>query len=48
MKFRNRYSIKFKLKCLELVKILGIYRTSKILKIDKKCFKNCYLNQEQL
>ena len=48
MKFRNKYSIKFKLKCLELVKILGIYRTSKILKIDKKCFKNWYLNEEQL
>ncbi len=48
MKFRKKYSIKFKLKCLELVPILGIYRTSLILGIDKKCI-NCWkLNEKKL
>ena len=48
MKIRNRYSIKFKLKCLELVKIFGIYKTSKIIGIDKKSVRYWYLNMEKL
>ena len=36
MKFRKKYSIQFKLKWIELIKILGIYTTSLILGIDKK------------
>lgn len=48
MRFRNRYSIQYKLKCLELVKILGIYKTSKIIGIDKKSVRYWYLNKEKL
>ncbi len=36
MKFKKKYSIQFKLKCVELVPILGIYGTSIIVGIDKK------------
>lgn len=45
MKYR-KFSIKFKLKCLEIVKYLGIYKTSKFTKIDKKCIKQWNLNKE--
>jgi len=45
MKYRNKYSIQFKLKSIELVNILGIYRTSIILGIDKKCIKNWYFQR---
>ncbi len=47
MKFRNKYSIQFKLKCLYLVKIVGIYRTSIIIGIDKKCIRCWNLNKEK-
>ena len=47
MKFRNKYSIHFKLKCLELVNILGYYRTSIIIGINKKCIKDWYLKREK-
>ena len=40
MKLKNKYSIQFKLKCLDLVKILGIYRTSLILRINRKCIRD--------
>jgi hypothetical protein len=46
MKFR-KYSIEFKLKCLEMVKIFGIYKTSKCTKIDKKCIKYWIKNKEK-
>jgi len=45
MKFRNKYSIQFKSKCIELVNILGVYRTSVILGIDKKCIKYWYFQR---
>ena len=47
MKFRNKYSIQFKLKCLELANILGYYRTSIIIGINKKCIKDWYLKKEK-
>lgn len=47
MKFR-KFSIAFKLKCLEIVKYLGIYKTSKYINIDKKCIKRWNLNKEKL
>ena len=48
MKLKNKYSIKFKLKCLDLIKILGIYRTALILKINRKCIRNWYKNRQKL
>ena len=48
MKFRKKYSIQFKLKCLELVPILGIYRTSLILGIHKTCIISWNLNKQKL
>ncbi len=48
MKFRKKYSIQFKLKCLELVPILGIYRTSLILGIHKNCITSWNLNKKKL
>ena len=48
MKFRKKYSIQFKLKCLELVQILGIYRTSLILGIHKNCISYWNLNKKKL
>ena len=48
MKFRNKYSIQFKLKCLELVNILGFYRTSIIIGIKIKSIKDWYLRREKL
>ena len=48
MKFKNKYSIQYKLKCLELVPILGIYRTSLIIGVDKKCITSWNLNKEKL
>ena len=47
MKIRRKYSIQFKLKCLDLVKIVGIYRTSIIIGIDKKCIRCWNLNKEK-
>ena len=47
MKIR-KYSIQYKLKCLELVKRLGIYGTSKVVGINKSSLKNWYLNEEKL
>jgi hypothetical protein len=48
MKLRNKYSIQFKFKCLELTNILGYYRTSIIIRIKKICIKDWYLNWEKL
>ena len=48
MKIKKRYSIKFKLKCLEIVNILGIYKTSKIMGIHMQSLKNWDLNKEKL
>ena len=48
MKFRKKYSIQFKLKCIELVPILGIYGTSLIIGIDKKCITSWNLNKKKL
>ena len=48
MKFRKKYSIQFKLKCLELVPILGIYGTSLIVGINKKCITSWNLNKKRL
>ena len=48
MNGRNRYSIRFKLKCLEIVNILGIYKTSKIMGIPMQSLKNWNLNREKL
>ena len=48
MRLRNRYSIRFKLKCLEIVNFLGIYKTSQIIGINKKSVKNWDLNREKL
>jgi hypothetical protein len=45
MKFR-KYSIEFKLKCLEMVKKFGVYKISKYTNIDKKCFKHWIKNKE--
>ena len=47
MKFR-KYSIEFKLKCLEMVKKFGIYKISKSTRIDKKCIKYWIKNKEKL
>ena len=47
MKLNNKYSIKFKLKYLELVKILGIYRTSIIIGINRKSIREWYLNSQK-
>ena len=47
MKLKNKYYIQFKLKCLELVKILGIYRTSIILWIDRKSIRQWFLNSQK-
>ncbi len=46
MKFR-KYSIEYKLKCLEMVKKFGIYKISKCTKIDKKCIKYWIKNKEK-
>ncbi len=46
MKFR-KYSIEFKLKCLEMVKKFGIYKTSKYTRIDKKSIKYWIKNKEK-
>ena len=48
MKYRKKYSIQFKLKCIELVQILGIYGTSLILGIDKKCINSWISNKMKL
>ena len=48
MKFRKKYSIQFKLKCLELINVLGIYGTSLIVGIDKKCITSWNLNKKRL
>ena len=48
MKFRKKYSIQFKLKGVELVQILGIYGTSIIVGIDKKCINSWNLNKKKL
>ena len=48
MKFRKKYSIQFKLKCIELAKILGIHRSSLIIGIDKKCISSWKLNMKKL
>ena len=47
MVFR-KYSVLFKLKCIEIVKIIGINKVSKITRIDKKCIRQWYLNRELL
>ena len=47
MKLNNKYSIGFKLKCLELVKVLGIYRTSIIIGINRKSIRDWYLNTQK-
>ncbi len=47
MQLNNKYSIKFKLKCLELVKIVGIYRASIIIRINRKSIREWYLNSEK-
>ena len=47
MKFRKKYLIKFKLKCLELVPILGIYGTSKFVGIEKKYINSWNLNKKK-
>lgn len=47
MKYK-KYSVLFKLKCIEIVKIIGLYRVSKITKINKKTIKQWYLNKELL
>ena len=47
MKIKNKYSIQFKLKSLDLVKILGIYRTSLILRINIKCIRDWYKNRQK-
>lgn len=47
MKFR-KYSIEFKLKCLEIVKKYGIYKISKYIGIDKNCIKRWIVNKEKL
>ena len=47
MKFKKKYSIQFKLKCVELIPILGIYGTSLILGIDKKCITSWNLNKKK-
>ena len=46
MKFR-KYSIEFKLKCLEMVKKFGVYKISKHTKIDKKCIKYWIKHKER-
>ena len=38
MNFR-KYSIVFKLKCVEMIKTFGIYNISKYTRLDKKCIK---------
>ena len=48
MKFRKKYSIKFKLKCIDLANIVGIYKTSIIIGVDKKSVRNWYFKREQL
>ncbi len=48
MKFRNKYSIQFKLKCIELVTILGIYGTYLIVGIDKNYITFWNLNKKKL
>ena len=48
MKFRKKYSIQFKLKCLELAKKLGIYKTSLFLGINRKCISSWILNKKNL
>ena len=47
MKLNNKYSIRFKLKCLDLVKIFGIYRTSIIIGINRKSIRERYLNTQK-
>ena len=47
MKLKLKYSIRFKLKCLELVKVLGIYRTSIIIGINRKSIREWYLNSQK-
>ena len=47
MKVKNKYSIRFKLKCLELVKVLGIYRTSIIIGINRKSIRDWYLKSQK-
>ena len=48
MKFRKKYSIQFKLKCIELVQILAIYGTSLFIGIDKKYITSWTLNKQKL
>ena len=47
MKLKNKYSIRFKLKCLELVKILGIYKASIIIGINRKSIRDWYLKSQK-
>lgn len=35
----RKYSILYKLKCLEIVKIIGIYGTSIVVGISKSCIR---------
>ena len=44
----NKYSIHFKLKYIELFKIVGIYRSVENTGIDKKNITICCLNKEKL
>ena len=46
MKFR-KYSIEFKLKCLEIAKKYGIYKISKYIGIDKTCIKKWIINEKK-
>ena len=48
MKLKKKYSIQFKLKCLDLVKILGIYRTSLIIGINRNSIRHWYINRQKL
>jgi len=47
MKIR-KFSILYKFKCLELVKIIRRYGTLFMIGISKSCIKKWYLNKEKL